>query len=532
MNYWWLLIGFVLLIIIIVIIRLIRSVREKQAELIRCKEELHATSSHLTQATDDCNAKQGELDRIMSEMADSQEELKALKEQLNEMAYAIQDNDSFQQDYPALGALRDLGMAFPDAECAKKLDDALDDAAICIKTHMAVSTSDSEPMQEGVEALVLSSFDRMADQVITSASASASYEKCKQDIYLAYYITNLRAKETIHAFITKKYLDAKLEILRWTLVVQEYRRIMREEDKNRRDAERENMRALREIYRREQEAQKEKEMYERALQQARLAINVSVSFQEKERLKARIKELEAQIIAKGDEVRALTAAQQGRSGTVYVISNVGSFGEGIYKIGMTRRLDPQERIDELNEASTPYPFDVHAFIKTPDAPKLEYDLHQFFASQKVNLVAHSNAREFYRVPIDEIKTQVEKMGYSVHWKMQADAQQYIQSERMRMSRNMSASVPENQMVGSCGESANSPENDLAQVTHQTIEQLIHLLTQRNISFVDKRDKGGCLWIESTPECDSLLETISLEGARLIKSAKVRHFNGKPGWYAI
>lgn len=532
MNYWWLLLGFVLLIIVIIIIRLICSIRDKQTTLVHCKNELQGINKQLAQATDDCNAKQVELNRMMSEIADSQEELKALKEQLGEMAYAIQSNDAFRHTYPALGALRDLGMAFPDAECVKKLKDALDDAEICIKTHMAVSTSNSEPMQEGVEALILSSFDRMADQVITAAPASASYEKCKQDIYLAYYITNLRAKETLHASIAKKYLDSKLEILRWTLVVQEYRRIMREEDKNRRDAERENMRALREIYRREQEAQKEKEMYERALQQAKLAINASVSFQEKERLKARIKELEAQIIAKGDEVRALTAAQQGRSGTVYVISNVGSFGEDVYKIGMTRRLDPQERIDELNEASTPYPFDVHAFIKTPDAPKLEHDLHQFFASQKVNLVAHSNAREFYRVPINEIKMQVEKMGYFVSWKMQPDAQQYIQSERIRINRNMSASVSENQMIGSCNESANLPENDFTQTNHQTIEQLIQLLTQRSIPFVDKRDKGGCLWIESTPECDSLLETISLEGARLIKSAKARHFNGKPGWYTI
>lgn len=426
-------------------------------------------------------------------------------------------------------------MAFPDAQCVRKLNDALDNAEIYIKTHQAVSPLKDHPISDGAEALALSSFDLMADHTITTISASSDYEKCKQDIYLAYYVANLRAEKALHVSITKKYLDVKLDILRWTLVVQEYRRVLREEDKNKREAEREEMRSLREMHRREQEAIKQKAEYERELQLKKAAMKVSVSYAEQQKLLAYIKQLEAQIVAKDDEVRALTAAQLGRTGTVYVISNVGSFGEGVYKIGMTRRFDPQERIDELNEASTPFPFDVHAFIKAPDAPTLERELHEIFSAQKVNLVANINAREFYRVPLEQIREQVEKMGYTASWKMQADAIQFTQSEQLRQSGVTHLALPQDTNQSAAPITSNAPITDDNTVVDEanasyTIEQLIDLLSQQHIAFVDKRDKGGCLWIESTKKFDPILESFSLKGSRLTKASRVRHFNGNPGWY--
>lgn len=81
--------------------------------------------------------------------------------------------------------------------------------------------------------------------------------------------------------------------------------------------------------------------------------------------------------------RIISMAQQTRRGWVYIISNIGSFGEGVYKIGLTRRLDPMERVYELGDASVPFPFDVHAFIFSEDAPVLETALHQAFDKYKV-----------------------------------------------------------------------------------------------------------------------------------------------------
>ena len=112
-----------------------------------------------------------------------------------------------------------------------------------------------------------------------------------------------------------------------------------------------------------------------------------------------------------------------RVGYVYVISNIGSFGENIYKIGMTRRLNPQERVDELGNASVPFNFDVHAMIFSKDAPALENALHHAFDDRKVNMV--NKRREFFNVSLDEIEKVVkENFDGSVEFEKTALAEQY------------------------------------------------------------------------------------------------------------
>lgn len=115
-----------------------------------------------------------------------------------------------------------------------------------------------------------------------------------------------------------------------------------------------------------------------------------------------------------------------RAGYVYIISNVGAFGENVYKIGMTRRLDPTERVDELGDASVPFDFDIHAMIFTEDAPKLESALHTAFEDRKINKV--NPRREFFRVSLDEIKEVVRKnFDKTVEWIDIPEAEQYRQS---------------------------------------------------------------------------------------------------------
>lgn len=119
-----------------------------------------------------------------------------------------------------------------------------------------------------------------------------------------------------------------------------------------------------------------------------------------------------------------------RAGYVYVISNIGAFGEGVYKIGMTRRLEPMERVDELGSASVPFNFDVHAMIFSDDAPKLEAALHNAFADRKVNFV--NQRREFFRVSLDEIKKVVrENYDKTVEFVDVPSAEQYRQSILLR-----------------------------------------------------------------------------------------------------
>ena len=99
--------------------------------------------------------------------------------------------------------------------------------------------------------------------------------------------------------------------------------------------------------------------------------------------------------------RAVSRAQMTKSGVVYVISNIGSFGHGVYKIGMTRRLVPLDRVRELGDASVPFPFDVHAMILSDNAPELEKKLHKFFNERRLNLV--NNRKEFFNVSLEDIK---------------------------------------------------------------------------------------------------------------------------------
>jgi len=114
---------------------------------------------------------------------------------------------------------------------------------------------------------------------------------------------------------------------------------------------------------------------------------------------------------------------------VYIISNIGSFGETVYKIGMTRREDPMERVHELGDASVPFNFDVHAMIPSEDAPTLEAKLHRQFHHRRVNMV--NLRREFFHVTLDEIEAFARSQGIGVQLTKAAEAQQYRETVEMR-----------------------------------------------------------------------------------------------------
>ena len=128
--------------------------------------------------------------------------------------------------------------------------------------------------------------------------------------------------------------------------------------------------------------------------------------------------------------RELTIAQQTSKGRIYIISNVGSFGEGVYKIGLTRRA-ADERVDELSSASVPFEFDIHAVIETENAPQLEYKIHQQFLETRMNKV--NLRKEFFRVNLADLRQAVERLEHgrdftgSVTWTEKAKAQQFYDS---------------------------------------------------------------------------------------------------------
>ena len=142
-------------------------------------------------------------------------------------------------------------------------------------------------------------------------------------------------------------------------------------------------------------------------------------------LSARIAELQAQlssVVLKKDEIIKL---QNGKAGNIYIISNLGSFGEDVFKIGMTRRADPQERVNELGDASVPFRFDVHSFIFSDDAVELETRLHTILNNKRVNKV--NRRKEFFRISLDELEQLVTSIDPTAEFNKTMVAEEFRQS---------------------------------------------------------------------------------------------------------
>lgn len=185
---------------------------------------------------------------------------------------------------------------------------------------------------------------------------------------------------------------------------------------------------IREEQLREKEVEKELKQLERERAAIQAALEKALAeakdehSAEIENLKARLKEAEER------SQRAISQAQITKSGHVYVISNVGSFGDGVFKIGMTRRLEPLDRVKELGDASVPFPFDIHMMISCDDAPALENAIHRTLHKLRINKI--NLRKEFFRTEFDEIRRIVEENHGRVDYVADAEALEFRQSASM------------------------------------------------------------------------------------------------------
>lgn len=158
-----------------------------------------------------------------------------------------------------------------------------------------------------------------------------------------------------------------------------------------------------------------------------------------EQLKNRIFELEQQMGTIEERKESITNLTNGKAGYVYIISNIGSFGSEVFKIGMTRRLEPQDRVDELGSASVPFKFDVHAFIFSEDAVGLEYNLHQKLANERVNKV--NFRKEFFRTSITELESMVEELDPAAEFNETILALEYKQTLALEKQSAQLETIP-------------------------------------------------------------------------------------------
>lgn len=187
----------------------------------------------------------------------------------------------------------------------------------------------------------------------------------------------------------------------------------------------------------QEQMKKEEEKYHSEIDNIHQQLTATDDDEQKQNLLDKIKELESQLSDLSSKKEEITSLQNGKAGYVYIISNLGSFGNDVFKVGMTRRLDPQERIDELGNASVPFKFDVHSFIFSQDAVQLESDLHAALEPKRVNKV--NPRKEFFKVSLDDLEKLVEKYDPAAEFNRTMQAEQYYQSLSMTEEEQEKAS---------------------------------------------------------------------------------------------
>ncbi|WP_299021948.1 DUF4041 domain-containing protein [uncultured Photobacterium sp.] len=304
-----------------------------------------------------------------------------------------------------------------------------DKTAIIFPETTVISNDKSfnKKILNGQVKLMLTAFNIECDMLIGKVSPSSFGRTLERIEKLA---NNLeKSAATLECGFDLDYIELKFEEckLQYQFTLKKQEEIA--EQKLIKEQIREEQRAIKEFQKAIADAEKEEKMYRNLLDKAQQEL-AKATEQERSDMEQRIAILEQQLAeAEAKEERAKSMAEQTRKGHVYVISNIGSFGEDVYKIGLTRRLEPMDRVKELGDASVPFPFDVHAMIYTDDAPSLETALHREFHAHRVNAV--NLRKEFFSVDLDEIKQAVEKIaGVEAEFKMTALAEDYYESLRL------------------------------------------------------------------------------------------------------
>lgn len=291
------------------------------------------------------------------------------------------------------------------------------------------SVTQGRKMVKDMQKLLVRAFNSECDDVISKVkfnNVESAEKKIKSSRDAISRLGNMMG-----ITITNYYFNLKLQELylahEYALKVQEEK----EEQKRIREEMREQAKLEKEIENERKKIAKEQAHYINQLSTIIKQIETTFDPEQKKALENKRDEIERELSELDKSLKDIDyrVANQ-KAGYVYVISNIGAFGENVYKIGMTRRLEPMDRVNELGDASVPFNFDVHAMIFSDNAPALESALHKAFENKKLNMVNHR--REFFNVTLEEIETVVKKnYDKTVEFTKTAPADQYRESLKIR-----------------------------------------------------------------------------------------------------
>lgn len=397
----------------------------------------HQQIEELNQCINALTIKKSELDK---ELEDRNQKIQTCNNKIAELEFEISDkqkqiygldNDISAQEY----GIYNPTYVFANSDLYKnKLAEIRQQQKEMISAGLACSASPNwtvngnvakgKRMIKDMQKLLLRAFNVECDNIVENVRIS-NFEKSIERINtISSQISKLGIIMDIS--ITRKYIELKVEEVKLVLDFQQKKQEEKDKIKELKAQQREEAKAQKEIEEARRRLQKEKAHYQNALDALKQQMEKNG---ETDDLLEKKKELENDLADTEKAINDVDYREANkRAGYVYIISNVGAFGENVYKIGMTRRLDPTERVDELGDASVPFDFDIHALIFTEDAPKLENALHLAFEDRKINKV--NSRREFFRVSLDEIKEVVRKnFDKTVEWTDVPEAEQYRLSQQ-------------------------------------------------------------------------------------------------------
>ncbi len=429
--------------------------KQYKAELDTLQQQYDELKSMLTPEMQDI-LKQKEMIQILkNEKLAVENQIESLNQTISDKTSEICDlNNTIQKKKSEIIWMDDeilvqeFGLYKPQYEFASSLDYKEKLAEIrswqraMIKDKVAVSgnanwqvngsTTKGRKMVSDTQKLLLRAFNSECDEVVSKVKYT-NFDSSLNKIYKSAE-TISKLGSTMNISINSQYLNAKVQELRLAFEYQQKKQEEKEAQKIARAEMREAARLQKEIEAQRKKIEKEQThyqtAYEKILHQLEFTPNDNDLLLKKSELENQLKDIDKAM----KDIDYREANQ--RAGYVYIISNIGAFGENIYKIGMTRRLDPQDRVDELGDASVPFNFDVHAMIFSDDAPALEAALHKAFEDRKLNMV--NTRREFFNVTLDEIKEVVKKnFDKTVEFVDVPDAEQYRISKKMKEEHNLS-----------------------------------------------------------------------------------------------
>ncbi len=384
----------------------LEDLRDKYAPIISIEDEakvlqkeLKEIQSKIEGVRSDYSEKRQKLDELRKEVAIYNERLSFVELGIYEPHFEFNDSEEYRDKIKEI------------RENQKKMVSDKKSAICPSDWTVDGSRSKGQTMVNRQVRLTMRAFNNECEAAIANTRWNNVVAMEKRILNSAKQINS--SNSSMNLSVNEDYIVLKIDELHATHEYRERLKLEKEERTELARADREEKKLLAEAV----AAEKEEKKYQLLLEKARKEVGIDES---------KIAELEAALeAAQAISERARAMAEMTKSGYVYIISNIGSFGEDIVKIGLTRRLEPDDRVKELGDASVPFGFDTHAMIYSDEAPALESALHREFEEYRVNVT--NTRKEFFRVSLKQVEDAVKNLAPEASFFKDREAQEWYET---------------------------------------------------------------------------------------------------------